>query len=285
MTGLGRGLGDILSEVDEAYESEITAKSSVDDIYELDIANIIPNPHQPRKSFDQSALKELSASIKQHGILQPVIVKKSDEGFMLLAGERRLKAAKMAGFETIKAIITDIEFDKFRELALIENIQRQDLNAVEIAVALENLIKEHGLTHDELSKRVKKSRTQITNMLRLLSLSDYVKEKVTSNSLSFGHAKILLSLDAKKQQLAADTIIGQKLSVRESEQLVKRLKQGQSSGTKDAKKKKTGVDLKGYKNRFSKTLPVSFKLKGDKLELKFTDADEIETFLQYFKQL
>ncbi|MGM0533274.1 MAG: ParB/RepB/Spo0J family partition protein [Campylobacterota bacterium] len=285
MTGLGRGLGDILSEVDEAYESEITAKSSVDDIYELDIANIIPNPHQPRKSFDQSALKELSASIKQHGILQPIIVKKSDEGFMLLAGERRLKAAKMAGFETIKAIITDIEFDKFRELALIENIQRQDLNAVEIAVALENLIKEHGLTHDELSKRVKKSRTQITNMLRLLSLSDYVKEKVASNSLSFGHAKILLSLDAKKQQLAADTIIGQKLSVRESEQLVKRLKQGQSSGTKDAKKKTPGVDLKGYKNRFSKTLPVSFKLKGDKLELKFADADEIETFLQYFKQL
>ncbi len=285
MTRLGRGLGDILGEVDEAYEREITAKSSVDDIYDLDIENIVPNPHQPRKSFDEKALQELAESIKKHGLLQPVIVKKSDEGFLLLAGERRLRASKMAKRETIKAIITDTEFEKFRELALIENIQREELNPLEFAAAMESLLSEHNLTHEELSKRINKSRTQITNTLRLLQLDDYVKQKLLAGEISSGHARLLVGLDPKEQRIISDTIVGQKLSVRESEQLVKGHKNEKSGSKKTKPASANAFNLKGYKNRLKKHIPVDFKIKSDKLELKFKNEEEIETFLRYFKQL
>jgi ParB family chromosome partitioning protein len=282
---LGRGLSDILGEVSQAYEREISAKSSVDDIYELDIDNIVANPHQPRRSFSGDSLQELCESIKLHGILQPVIVKKTDEGFMLLAGERRLRASKLAGLETIKAIITDIEFDKFRELALIENIQREDLNPLEVAISLKNLIEEHNLTHEELAARVKKSRTQITNTLRLLSLSDYVQEKLLEKDLSFGHAKVLIGLDTDTQKIVVDTIIGQKLSVRDSEVLVKEIK-----NPKNRKKSAPGgqkgtqiVDLKKYKQRLKNDIPLRFEIKKNKLEISFDSEAEIETFLKYFK--
>ena len=287
MNRLGRGLSDILSEVDEAYEKEITAKSSVDDIYELDIANIEANPHQPRQNFDDGALQELSQSIKTHGILQPIIVRKSDDGFLLLAGERRLRAAKLAGLESIKAIITDIEFEKFRELALIENIQREDLNPLEIAHALKSLMSEHSLTHEQLSKRIKKSRTHITNMLRLLSLSPYVQEKLGSFEISLGHAKLLINLSEKEQKLAVDTIVGQKLSVRESENLIKQLRL-KKSGQKQSAKSAVGtqyVDLAAYKQKLQNQIPVDCSIKKNKIEISFKNEAEIETFLQYFNEL
>jgi ParB family chromosome partitioning protein len=282
---LGRGLSDILGEVSQAYEREISAKSSIDDIYELDIDNIVANPHQPRQTFSKESLQELSDSIKTHGILQPVIVKKTDEGFMLLAGERRLRASKLAGLDTIKAIITDIEFDKFRELALIENIQREDLNPLEVALSLKNLIEEHNLTHEELASKVKKSRAQITNTLRLLSLSDYVQEKLLEKDLSFGHAKVLIGLDTDTQKIVVDTIIGQKLSVRDSEVLVKEIKNGKNK-KKSALNVQKGtqlVDLKKYKQRFKNDIPLRFEIKKNKLEISFASEAEIETFLKYFK--
>ncbi|MGM0622534.1 MAG: ParB/RepB/Spo0J family partition protein [Campylobacterota bacterium] len=287
MNRLGRGLSDILSEVDEAYEKEITSKSSVDDIYELDIANIEANPHQPRKNFDDNALSELSQSIQTHGILQPIIVRKSDDGFLLLAGERRLRAAKLAGHESIKAIITDIEFEKFRELALIENIQREDLNPLEVAQALKSLMSEHSLTHEQLSKRIKKSRTHITNMLRLLSLSLYVREKLNKAEISLGHAKLLINLSEKEQKLAVDTIVGQKLSVRESENLIKQLR-SKKSNQKESVKAVTGteyVDLSAYKQKLEKQIPIDCTVKKKKIEISFKNEAEIETFLQHFKQL
>jgi len=286
MNRLGRGLSDILGEVSEAYEREISAKSSVDDIYELDIENIEPNPHQPRHNFTQESLRELAQSIKEHGLLQPIIVKKSDEGFMLLAGERRLRASKLAGFTSIKAIITDVEFEKFRELALIENIQREDLNPLEVAVALKNLIDEHRLTHEELAKRVNKSRTQITNILRLLTLSEYAQEKLLNNEISFGHAKLIIGLDLSEQKLAVDTIIGQKLSVRECEKLVKAIKAKKDfkSNSKREPKRLEFVDLKKYKDRLKKEIPLQFEVKKNKLEFSFKNEAEIETFLKYFKR-
>jgi len=286
MNRLGRGLSDILGEVSEAYEREISAKSSVDDIYELDIENIEPNPHQPRHNFTQESLHELAQSIKEHGLLQPIIVKKSDEGFMLLAGERRLRASKLAGFTSIKAIITDVEFEKFRELALIENIQREDLNPIEVAVALKNLIEEHRLTHEEVAKRVNKSRTQITNILRLLTLSEYAQEKLLNQEISFGHAKLIIGLDLNEQRLAVDTIIGQKLSVRECEKLVKDIKSKKDlkSNSKRESKRLEFVDLKKYKNRLKKEIPLQFEVKKNKLEFSFKNEAEIETFLKYFKR-
>jgi len=286
MNRLGRGLSDILGEVSEAYEREISAKSSVDDIYELDIENIEPNPHQPRHNFTQESLHELAQSIKEHGLLQPIIVKKSDEGFMLLAGERRLRASKLAGFTSIKAIITDVEFEKFRELALIENIQREDLNPIEVAVALKNLIEEHRLTHEEVAKRVNKSRTQITNILRLLTLSEYAQEKLLNQEISFGHAKLIIGLDLNEQRLAVDTIIGQKLSVRECEKLVKDIKSKKDlkSNSKRESKGLEFVDLKKYKNRLKKEIPLQFEVKKNKLEFSFKNEAEIETFLKYFKR-
>ena len=194
MTGLGRGLGDILGEIDEAYEKEII-NSSKDNIYEIDIENIKLNPYQPRKEFDENSLKELANSIKQHGLLQPIIVKKEQDDFVLLAGERRVRASKIAKLDTIKAIITDVDIEKFRELAIIENIQREDLNPIDFAISLEALLKEYNLTHEELSNRLNKSRTQITNTLRLLNLSDYVKDKLIKKDISVGHAKLLINLD------------------------------------------------------------------------------------------
>jgi len=286
MNRLGRGLGDILGEISEAYEREISAKSSVDEVYELDIENIKPNPHQPRHNFTQESLRELAESIKVHGLLQPIIVKKSDEGFILLAGERRLRASKLAGFTSIKAIITDVEFEKFRELALIENIQREDLNPVEVAIALKNLIDEHQLTHEEVAKRVNKSRTQITNILRLLTLSEYAQEKLLNNEISFGHAKLIIGLDFSEQKLAVDTIIGQKLSVRECEKLIKdmKAKKDLQYNSKSKSKKLELVDLKKYKNRLKKEIPLHFEVKKNKLEFSFKNEAEIETFLKYFKR-
>ena len=285
MSRLGRGLSDILSEVDEAYEKEIANRSGVDDVYELDIDHIVANPHQPRSEFDQESLNQLAQSIKTHGILQPIIVKKDDDGFLLLAGERRLRAAKIAGFETVKAIVTDVAFDKFRELALIENIQREDLNPLEIAYALKNLIDQHSLTHDDLAKRLKKSRTQITNTLRLLALSEYAQAKLRAQELHFGHAKLLVGLTQKQEKLAVDSIVGQKLSVRESEKLIAKIKNRKSSkkSATEGLKGTEYVDLTQYKNILKKELPIRCEIKKRKIEISFENEDEIETFLKYFK--
>jgi len=284
MNKLGRGLGDILGEISEAYEREISAKSSVDEIYELDIENIKPNPKQPRHNFTQESLCELAESIKEHGLLQPIIVKKSDEGFILLAGERRLRASKLAGFTSIKAIITDVEFEKFRELALIENIQREDLNPLEVAIALKKLIDEHQLTHEEVAKRVNKSRAQVTNILRLLTLSEYAQEKLLNNEISFGHAKLLIGLNFNDQKLAIDTIIGQKLSVRECEKLIKDIKSKRESNSNGKPKEIKLLDLMKYNNRLKKEIPLQFKIKRNKLEFSFKNEAEMETFLKYFKR-
>ena len=280
---LGRGLGEILSEVEEAYQKDL---SDIDKfeleaqgarVEQISVESISANPFQPRKHFDEEALKELSLSIVEHGLLQPIVVIEKEEGYLLIAGERRLRAHKLAKLTTIKAIVADAGIDdiKLRELALLENIQREDLNAIELANSYAELIDVHNITHDELSAIVHKSRSQITNTMRLLSLSKYVQEALISGKLSQGHAKVLVGLDEKKQKVIVDSVVGQKLSVRETENMVKNHKVKSTPSTKAT----APSLLKKYTEVLNEVLPFRHKQKSNTLEIKFENEKEIEAFI------
>lgn len=285
---LGRGLGDILSEVEEAYEKDL---SSIDNfeleaqgarVEELPVEQITPNPYQPRKHFDETALKELSESIRKHGLLQPIVVIEKEEGYLLVAGERRLRAHKLAKLDTVKAIIANVSIDEFRlrELALIENIQRENLNAVELANSYAELIEVHKITHEELSRIVHKSRSQITNTMRLLSLSDYAKKQLVSGKITQGHAKVLVGLDEKRQKIIIDSIIGQKLSVRDVEKMVKNRKE---SSTSAASAPKQSVLPENASKSLKEHLPFKHKTKSKSVEIFFENTQEFENFLSFLK--
>ena len=281
---LGRGLGEILSEVEEAYEKDLSELDSFEleaqgaRVEELDVESITPNPFQPRKHFDEVALKELSQSIKEHGLLQPIVVIEKVDGYLLIAGERRLRAHKLAKIDTIKAIIADAGIDdiKLRELALLENIQRENLNAIELANSYAELIEVHEITHDELSSIVHKSRSQITNTMRLLSLSTYAQEQLISSKISQGHAKVLVGLDDKKQKVLIDSIIGQKLSVRDTENMVKGYKNNTPSHNI---KIKDDSFIEKYENDLKTLLPFRHRIKAKSIEIQFKDKKDIEEFL------
>lgn len=233
---LGRGLGELLGEVETAYENS-NSNSNSSGVKKIEVALIDANPNQPRKVFDETKLQELSDSIKEHGLLQPIVVVENDNGrYTLIAGERRLRAHKLASLEEISAIITNIDELKLREHALIENIQREDLNVIELAFCYAQLINEHNITHEELSKKVFKSRASITNTLRLLQLSSYVQQFLSSGKLSAGHAKVMIGLDPNIQKQLCDKIISEDLSVREVEKLIKDIKEEKIS--KDINEKK-----------------------------------------------
>ena len=286
---LGRGLGAILSEVEEAYEKDLSDIDSFEleaqgvRVEELDVDSITPNPFQPRKHFDEQALKELSESIAEHGLLQPIVVIEKEEGYLLIAGERRLRAHKLAKLETVKAIIADADIDdiKLRELALLENIQRENLNAIELANSYAELIDVHEITHDNLSAIVHKSRSQITNTMRLLSLSKYAQDQLISGKISQGHAKVLVGLDEKKQKVIIDSIIGQKLSVRETENMVKNHKENPSNTT-SAKIVKNLT--KEYAEDITTLLPFAHKIKAKSVEISFANEKDIENFLVFLKK-
>ena len=277
---LGRGLGELLGEIESAYDDNIGNTKEQD---ELSIAKIKTNPYQPRKIFNQEKLEELSKSILSHGLLQPIVVTKKDDEYILIAGERRLRASKLANLTKIKAIILDIDDSKLREYALIENIQRDDLNILEIAYSYASLINEHSITHDELANMVHKSRSSITNILRLLNLSVYAQQMVSSDKITLGHAKVIVSLDEETQKKVIDTIIGQKLSVRETEKLLKDMK---LSSVKENKK-----SINNLKLDFNNLRNIAKKLNENNLKVKITDKsfnisiksqDDIEKILKYF---
>ena len=220
MKKLGRGLGAILEDVEAGYLKSIPENG----VKEIPVEKIKINPFQPRKNFNEEAINELAASIKKHGLMQPVIVIEDNGEFILVAGERRLRAVKSLDQKEIKAIVSDISLNELREYALIENIQREDLNPVEIAASLKSLIDEHGYTHETLAKNIGKSRSYITNILRLLNLPEFVKEKVAQNQISYGHAKILSGLSENEILKTVENIQKHDLSVRETEKFVKNLK-------------------------------------------------------------
>lgn len=280
---LGRGLSELLGEVEVAYEKNSTKKN--DNVFEISIDKITPNPNQPRKIFDEEKLQELSDSIKNHGLLQPVVVVyNNDDDYTLIAGERRLRASKLAGFDKIKAVITNIDESKLRELALIENIQRDDLNVIELAYAYAQLLNEHKLTHDELAVKVSKSRSSITNTLRLLTLSVHVQQLLSSGKITAGHAKVLIGLEKDTQNVVADSIMGQKLSVRETEKLVNDLKNPPQE--KKSLKQEYKIDLKPLEELVSTLKEDKLKVKVSQnfLKIEFTNQSQIEQILKYFQK-
>ena len=282
---LGRGLGELLGEVESAYDRSNSGSSTNSGFVELDVNIIEPNPNQPRKTFDEEKLKELSDSIVEHGLLQPVTVTKVNGKYILIAGERRLRAHKLANLDTIKANIIDIEELKLRELALIENIQRDDLNIIELAYSYAQLINEHSITHDELSKKVFKSRAAITNTLRLLQLNSNVQLLLANDKLSAGHGKVLLGLEDELQIKIAESIVEQKLSVRETEKLVKELKSEKSDKDKKSdKSKNNNFDFKPLDNLIDNLKKSDLKVKVEKnyFKIEIKSQDDIEKISNYF---
>lgn len=279
--GLGRGLGAILEDVELAYKAELSEGNS-DIVKDIDLDLIVENPYQPRKTFDETALKELSESIKRHGLIQPIIVIKKDGGYMLIAGERRFRATKLLGESKIKAIVADIESQSLRELALIENIQREDLNPIELANSYKELIDEYKITQDALANIIHKSRVQITNTMRLLSLSAATQEYIKEGKLTQGHAKVIVGLEPSYEKMAVDTIIGQRLSVRETENLVKNLKNKLPPKVALKLDKRYLEKLSNLKEIFSK-FDVPVKIKGKKITIEFDDIADIDRMISKIK--
>jgi ParB family chromosome partitioning protein len=275
---LGRGLDALLGEMDEAYENESSQK---DIILEIPLKDIRPNPFQPRKTFDEAALHELAESIKNDGLLQPIVVTEDIDGYILIAGERRFRASKIAKLKEIKAIVLHSDEEKMRQFALIENIQREELNSIELAQAYYELIKLHEITHEELSSMIHKSRTHITNTLRLLQLSEKTQKALLEKKISAGHAKVLVGLDEKEQQLMVNSIIGQKLSVREVESMIKNMKRDEQKPSKELPK--FNYDYSLLKNRFN-NLGLKYKINQNKLTIEFSDEAEIEKFYQILEK-
>lgn len=277
---LGRGLDALLGEIDEAYENE---GSQRDEIMDISLKEIRPNPFQPRKSFNEDALQELADSIKHDGLLQPVVVTEDIDGYILIAGERRFRASKLAKMKTIRAIVLNSDEHKMRQFALIENIQREELNSVELAEAYNELLKLHEMTHEELSGMIHKSRTHITNTLRLLQLSEKTKKALVDQKITAGHAKMLVGLDDKEQQLVVNSIIGQKLSVRDTESMIKAIKEKNKTENtlQNSAVTTENYDFTKLRNSFDK-YGLNYKIKNNILSLSFDSEGEIEEFLSHF---
>ena len=279
--GLGRGLEAILGDMELAYKAELNEGNS-DMVKDIDLDLIVENPYQPRKNFDETALRELSESIKRHGLIQPIIVIEKDGGYMLIAGERRFRATKLLGESKIKAIVADIESQSLRELALIENIQREDLNPIELANSYKELIDEYKITQDGLANIIHKSRVQITNTMRLLSLSAVTQEYIKEGKLTQGHAKVIVGLEPNDEKTAVDTIIGQRLSVRETENLVKNLKNKLPPKAALKLDERYLERLTNLKEIFSK-FDVPVKIKGKKITIEFDDVADIDRLINKIK--
>lgn len=273
--GLGKGLGALLPDdrMDEAVRGAVV---------DLRINDISPNSEQPRRIFDKERLEELAESIKANGVIQPVIVRKEGAGYRLVAGERRWRAARLAGIATLPAIVRELTDLEVLEYALIENIQRQDLNPIEEAQAFEKLIKEHGLTQEKLAGTVGRSRPAIANALRLLNLSEEVRRFVETEELSAGHARALLSLThADAQKKAALLVIQKDLSVRDTERLVKTLLTVRKSRRKpDAAYESS---LRDVESRFSSALATKVHLndrnrKGT-IVIEYYSLDDLQRIL------
>lgn len=272
-----RGLSSLISDMDTVYSKELGFDKNQSTMIEID--QISPNPFQPRKNFDQEALDELANSIKEFGLIQPIIVFKKNNKFILIAGERRLRAVKALGKKEILAFIADIDENKLRELALIENIQRENLNPIELANSYKDLMQVHKITQENLAELIHKSRTQITNTLRLLNLDIGTQELIASGKISQGHAKVLVGLDQKDEKMLVDSIIGQKLNVRDTEKIVKKIKNNESLPNQefeDEIKK-----LKQILNRFG----FDCKNKNNDFVIHLENIDKIKKLIKMLEKL
>mgnify|MGYP004563326441 FL=1 len=277
-TGLGRGL--------DAIFLDNTTEESGRGVTMLRLSDIEPRPDQPRKQFESESLASLADSIAENGVLQPLLVRAEGDGFyQIIAGERRWRASKMAGLTEVPAIITDADDKKAFELAIIENIQRENLNAIEEAAAIRDLMTEYGLTQEEVSTRISRSRSAVSNAIRLLDLPDSVMKTVSDGKLSAGHARALLGLrDSEKIISAAQTVISRGLSVRATEELVRSLNRAQE----DAKKPpRAESEADRYMNwlcrKMSDSLERGVRIVGGKkkhIELEYRDSDDLERMIR-----
>ncbi|EAJ0360998.1 ParB/RepB/Spo0J family partition protein [Campylobacter lari] len=276
-SALGRGLSSILADIDEVYEKELGSNEGR--IEEIDIDLISPNPYQPRKNFDIQALEELAGSIKEYGLIQPVVVFKKDEfNYILIAGERRFRACKLLEKEQIKAVVLNVDDIKLRELALIENIQRENLNPIELAHSYKELLEIHDITQEKLADLIHKSRPQIANTLRLLNLNEQTQNLIIEGKISQGHAKVLVGLEKEEEKMIVDTIIGQKLNVRDTEKLIKNFKNINQleKNTTSNKQYQSIINLKEK----IESLGLKVNTKDLKITINFENEDEVREFLK-----
>ena len=287
--GLGKGLDSLIpnksnkspSTVEkQSVKTEKEEKSTATGEILVKINEVEPNREQPRKDFDEDSLMELADSIKQFGILQPLIVQKKKDYYEIIAGERRWRAAKLAGIKEVPIIIKDYSNQEIVEISLIENIQRENLNPIEEAMAYKRLLEEFNLKQDEVAERVSKSRTAVTNSMRLLKLSDRVQQMIVDDMISTGHARALLAIDDEEQQyMLANKIFDEKLSVRETEKLVKELKNPKKE-VKKIKQERMFVynDLADHmKNIIGTKVSVNPKANGKgKIEIEYYSEEELE---------
>lgn len=276
--GLGSGLSHLI-------EQNMSANNQRE-VFDVSVGKIKPNPYQPRKTFEQKALEELSESIKENGLFQPILLRETLVGYEIISGERRYRASKLAGLKTIPAIIYDYTDQQMMEVALVENIQREDLSIVEEARSYQSLIDNLGYTQEQLANKVGKSRSHVANIIRLLKLDEDILESVDKGLLSMGHVKVLITIDDKKRQhQIVDQIISQNLNVRQTEELANSAK---GKSTIKVKQRRANETVKSARNKRIETivrekLGIQVIVTGEKkgsIEFKYNSPDELENLLE-----
>lgn len=276
--GLGRGLGALLS--DEPEEKGIR---------QLKINEIDPNTEQPRKNFDDEKIQQLAESIKLHGVVQPMIVKKEKNGYKIVAGERRWRAARLAGLDKVPVIVKELTDQQVMEISLIENLQREDLNPLEEAQAYWELIRKYRMTQEQISKAIGKSRSAVANSLRLNKLDDAIKKYIFEEKLSEGHARAILSLpDLKSQLEAASQMVNKGMNVRDAEQLVKNMMENRRAKKTRTLNEDIMIEIKSVEEDLKSLLGTKVKLVADndmkgKIVIEYYSADELERILTMLK--
>ena len=281
---LGRGLEELFNTEEvldySTVEEKIVNTTPKEEITMVKLDELRSNPYQPRKNFDEEALKELASSIKEHGVFQPIIVKKSIKGYEIIAGERRVKASIMAGLTEIPAIIRDFNDTQMMEIALLENLQREDLNAIEEATAYKKLQETLALTQEELARRLGKSRSHITNMIGLLTLPETIQTEIVNNHISMGHARVLSKMsDLSQQQELVDKIVKDGISVRQLEEMSQT---PQIAKANPQKQKIKPVNEYSYlQEELSEKLGTKVVIKKNKIEIHFVNGNDLNRLLEY----
>ena len=276
---LGKGLSEIFGDNFDSFLDDISNGTS--DIKasqsEIAIKDIRPNPYQPRKTFDKQALQEMADSIRQYGVFQPILVRKAVSGYDLIAGERRLRASKLAGKETIPAVVVDFDDQKMMEISLLENIQREDLTPIEEANAYNQLIKKYHYTQEDLAKQLGKSRTNITNVLRLLNLPKEVQKMVSEGKLSYSQARAILALEDNSQMIeVANQAAAEGLSVKQIEKLCKKMAKGNGGPAK----KKSDPFMDDVIDRLQKKYSTKVEIKNKSINIKYNDVEDLNRILE-----
>ena len=279
---LGKGLEELFNSEILDYstvEEKIVSETPKEEIIEVNIDELRTNPYQPRKIFDEKALEELSNSIKEHGVFQPIIIKKSIKGYEIIAGERRVKASKMAGLKTIPAIIRDFNDTQMMEIALLENLQRENLTAIEEAQAYQKLQETLGLTQEELATRIGKSRSHITNMLGLLTLPKIIQDDLNNKKITMGHARVLSKLENSEQQKELEQkVISEGLSVRKLEEITQQPTIVKTNPQNHKSKEKSKYYY--LQEELGEKLGTKVTIKNNKIEIKFTNDNDLGRLLE-----